>query len=502
MSFLKKLKWNPLIVRWMGISLLLHGLAAWRSVGFNDMDEHFQILEFLSYRIGRGVLTDLPYEFAAQVRSFFQVGLYELIVRFWLALGVDSPAFWAFFIRLTTGLIGWASTLALILAFRRELDTPMPHHKARKHFGLALMLGTLLYFFPYIHVRPSGESLGGSLFFAGVALFLLLDRQKAWITGAVLGFAFLCRFQMGFAIAGFGAWCLWQRTRWSTLLQLAAGLCVAIGIGVLVDYHGYGAWVFTPWSYFKTSFLMGVAAAGGVSPWWTYFKFLGYDVPYIGQVIAGFVILFWIRWPRHILTWTTLPFFVLHSLVGHKEPRYLYPLVTGLPVILALSYGSFRSLIAKRVPAFIQRWPLRLITGLLLALNGGGLFVATLKPATTQPLFQNYVFAHRDEIRTLHFIQTNPFVTIGINMYFYRPPGLVMHELRDLTALRAALKGGASPLWVAYPSYEFAQDPDLARMCELRFSVFPSWLKAFNFLPGIRNSASRLSLYRCTGEES
>ena len=53
----------------MAASLLLELLVAYRSQGFYNCDEHFQVLEFLGLKLGMTRPAELAWEFRAEVRS-------------------------------------------------------------------------------------------------------------------------------------------------------------------------------------------------------------------------------------------------------------------------------------------------------------------------------------------------------------------------------------------------------------------------------------------------
>ena len=55
--------------------------------------------------------------------------------------------------------------------------------------------------------------------------------------------------------------------------------------------------------------------------------------------IGGFLV-FWVKSFRHPLSIATLIFFVIHSLVSHKELRFLFPLATLAPLVLILAFES------------------------------------------------------------------------------------------------------------------------------------------------------------------
>jgi hypothetical protein len=60
------------LIRWLLVSLALHLLAAIFSTGYQNSDEHFQILEFLNAFLGRTPVATLPIEYARMIRPWFQ----------------------------------------------------------------------------------------------------------------------------------------------------------------------------------------------------------------------------------------------------------------------------------------------------------------------------------------------------------------------------------------------------------------------------------------------
>src|SRR5450432_4506271 len=79
-------------------------VTAWFSVTFYFPDEHYQVLEFMSYKLGITPASELPWEFSAHVRPWFQPLLYFLIAKPLTLLGVKDMFVIAFVLRLATGL--------------------------------------------------------------------------------------------------------------------------------------------------------------------------------------------------------------------------------------------------------------------------------------------------------------------------------------------------------------------------------------------------------------
>lgn len=69
--FLPQIVW----LIWL-ISLILHIFAGLNSAGVAHVDEHYQILEFVNYKLGLVSIDRLPWEFGFRMRAWIQPGLY------------------------------------------------------------------------------------------------------------------------------------------------------------------------------------------------------------------------------------------------------------------------------------------------------------------------------------------------------------------------------------------------------------------------------------------
>ena len=101
----------------------------------------------------------------------------------------------------------------------------------------------------YLHVRFSSETFSGNLLLLLVSVYLSYgqrERKRPFVWGAGMGLlagaAFISRYQVGFALFGFGLWLLVFARRWRLLAGLALGGAAMLGVGVLVDYWLYGTW--------------------------------------------------------------------------------------------------------------------------------------------------------------------------------------------------------------------------------------------------------------------
>lgn len=338
----------------LAFALAVTCITAIGSAAYFHIDEHYQVLEPAFYKLGYTDAWTLPFEFPARMRPWLQPAIYVGVGRVLRAAGVRDVFHLAIAFRLVTGLASWASLALFVETTLRWLPT---REERRLHVRVATMLG----FLPYLFVRTSSETLAMAAFTAAFAIALrgatpLEDRRwrvpasgaRMLAAGALLGFAFEARFQSAFLSLGLVAWLLAiGRVPLARLAAASAGGVAALGVGALADRWGYGAWTFPAWTYLRTNLVEGVAALFGAEPPFAYAWLLPANV-FFPIVVALLVVavVAWIRHPRHPVTWATLPFFLVHNLLSHKEERFLFPmaiLATAF-VVMALGPSSGRPL--------------------------------------------------------------------------------------------------------------------------------------------------------------
>ncbi len=335
----------------LAVTLAAMCVTAWFSYAYFHIDEYFQVIELVRFKLGQ-VGDPLPWEHTQRLRPWLQPFLYWLVARVVGLVGVHDVFTLAFVFRLVTGL---ANVFALGLFLRTTLPWMPSADEKRLHVRAATLLG----FLPYLFVRTSSESASMAALTAGWALLLegaavvveggAADRRR-WnlpalgrpgrlaLVGGLLGVAFELRFQTAIFTVGVVAWSIFVGgARARSLAALAFGVLGAFGLGAVADRWGYGSWELPAWSYFQANIVEGAAGIFGTDPPFAYLWLLPANVflPVVLGVIL-LAVLAWVRAPRHPLTWATLPFFLVHNLLAHKEERFLFPLAilaTGLVTI-------------------------------------------------------------------------------------------------------------------------------------------------------------------------
>ncbi len=392
-----------LSLEWIAIFVLIlaHTIAAYTSFGYHHPDEHFQILEWANYFLGLNPdASKLPWEFTSQIRPWFQPFLHVLFMKPLLALGIYEPFNTAFLFRLIYGLLNVAAMLELWKYFKRE-------YKLNPAWFLWI---SLLWFFPYIHVRTSSENLAG--IFLCFGMLKLLDKKQYLWSGILFGFAFLARYQIALGLAGLGvALLIRDRKVIKNHLLLLLGFLIPVGLGVVIDRVGYGNWVFTPYRYFKVNIVDGVAAQYAPHPWWMYFNWLFQLNPLISLPLFFGAAKFMKKGSdqdRFLLGSFVWAFFILHCFITNKEYRFLFPILNFIPFMAMISFQSF-DVRLKKAGVLIPYIALNLLCFGISTLRGASLNTSGALTLASRNLDSTrMVFASHDYRNQISFYSFKP----------------------------------------------------------------------------------------------
>ncbi|HEY8073596.1 MAG TPA: hypothetical protein VIF62_05795, partial [Labilithrix sp.] len=249
----------------------------------------------------------------------------------------------AFVFRLATGLASWGA-LALFV------KTTLPWLATERDKLLHLRVATLLGFLPYLFVRTSSETLSMATFTAAWAI-VLAGAEPGWrvtpslgrlaFAGVLIGVAFEARFQSAILAVGLAAWLFVVARVRLRLVALVVPALAVVALSLFVDRWGYGVWTFPPWTYVQANLLEGAASLFGADPPFAYLWASPANLfAPIVIVLLVLAVLAWLRNPRHPVTWTTLPFFVVHNLLSHKEERFLFPMAILATAFVTMALGS------------------------------------------------------------------------------------------------------------------------------------------------------------------
>ncbi|HEY4077773.1 MAG TPA: hypothetical protein VGM26_12665 [Rhizomicrobium sp.] len=437
---------TPVVVRTLLRSLVVLTaitlVTAWFSELFYFPDEHYQVLEFMGYKLGITPGADLPWEFAARIRPWMQPLIYFAITKPLMWMGVHDMFVIAFVLRLLTGLF---SVAALALFARAVLQT-MESEDEKLAFARYL---PLFGFLPYLFVRTASETMAAAFFAMGLALALRRGPAAALaLAGLLCGLAFECRYQAGIMATGLFAWlAIIGRVRPVALAGFAAGGLVAVVLGALADRWGYGTWVFPPWDYLQFNVLGGGAEHQfGREPIFAYLYLMPAQFFFaITLVLMAALVAMWMRNPRHAVTWITLPFVLVHVLVAHKEARFLFPLAivaTAFPVLgFSPHLPRWRAFFAR-----VWTWRHGGLAKVTTALSVIFMAYLAVYPFGIRPHMPMAKYLYRHDTGTIYSF-SEPFQSYPL----YRPPSFQSRKLADSGALDVLLRKG--------PVYLMAQTP-------------------------------------------
>jgi len=389
--------------KWILLGIIVHLITAVFSVGYYHVDEHFQVLEFTSLKLELAEEENLPWEYRTQLRPTIQPAFAYLLIKAMNSISLDNPFFHATLLRLISALLSLYCLLLLILSLYPEI-------KSEFLIKWFIFLSLFIWFMPYLHVRFSSENWSGLFFFFGFALLNMnysgQDSDKSYIktliVGIMLGISFVLRFQIGLLIGGYFLWLIYiKKENWSRLFLLSSGIVLIIIVGILIDYWYYGEWTVTAWNYFKVNLLEGKTSEFGLEPWWFYIEEIvvkGVPPYSIFLIISAFLV--WIKYPKHAVTWITIPYLAVHSIIGHKELRFLFSLIYIIPFLIVFSlqviqndqkFSKIKNLLkASKKPNLI----------LFMIINSALVIVLSFKPADMHIYLYQHVYNTFDPGKT------------------------------------------------------------------------------------------------------
>ena len=460
------------------VSLALHLVCAIFSIGFQHGDEHVQVYEFLNFKLG-GLSEDLlPWEFRDQVRPWIQVYFYYFITKISNIFGAFSPFSLAMIFRISSAILGVVSLWGLIPLLKDWFSS-------ERYSKLSYIMLNLFWFMPFLHVRTSADFMSGCLFIFGMSFFLRSLKSNhimmALMGGLFLGASYNVRYQLALMIAFLWFWAIgFSRKSTGPIIVSALAIGFMIGAGVVVDYFGYGEWTFAPYNLFVSNFLDHRLKNSGEDPFWFYVvKSFKVGIPPLS--LALIVATSWgiFKKYKHPLTWAIVPLLIFHTMIGHKELRYIYPIVFLSPIYLAWFFEAFEKKYLN------ENWSKRLI-GFFVVINFLLLTFVLFKPAKES--LRLYKFLYDKDIKTVY----TPIVDkkkFDFTLHFYKKPSLKTIGFNP--------SGGSwNHKYILTTKLREKKLIEENRSCEVIFSSYPSWIEKVNFTNWLKRSSYYI-LWEC-----
>lgn len=338
-------------------ALLLRTLCAYFVYGPQALDDYAHGLIPALHWFHNGVL-DLP---------DYRSPLLIYTLRFWLEVGS-----WLSIDALVDQIrwLGWG--LALIQMTGLYAVWKIFEKESSRAQTLALFLYSSFIIMPFVATRAFGEAV--ALPFVVIAfMFLMRPASFASIFAgfAFLGVATLYRFQVGLMGVVVLLMMLFQHRQKSRggqpLMVLSSALaagCVILLVQAMLDLSFHRPMLSTLVNYLRAN--EGGAAQYGVSPWYNtwFFPLLVFLFPFSWPIFTKESLVgLWKKWGLAVAA--AFIFIFVHSLIPHKEERFLYPVLGLLLIFMAYLW-------AKKYQHF---WVRKVLTPMMFLLHGVGVLL-------------------------------------------------------------------------------------------------------------------------------
>ena len=165
--------------------------------------------------------------------------------------------------------------------------------------------------------------------------------------------------------------------------------------------------------------------------------------------------MFWLKKPKNIFTWITFPTFIILSIIGHKEIRYMFPIYIFAPYFIAylLNMLSFEKI--KKSFQF-----------LIIISNLVFLFLTLTFPANSKVGVYKFLYDNKKNISEVYFFGENPYQINNMEPFFYT------NFLPKMSEYNESLIINNSFLLASNSFHKLKNNLNLK--CELIYSTYPT----------------------------
>jgi hypothetical protein len=275
---------------------------------------------------------------------------------------------------------------------------------------------------------------------------------------------------------------------------LAASFVLACALNTALDHWLYGAWVSTPYNYFHANLVEGKAAMFGTQPWWFYLaQMLAILVPPFSLLLVGLLVAGVWLCRRNVLVWAVFPFVIGHTVLGHKEVRFLIPVTYAIVPLLVLAADNLPASLRAGLAGWPRRRAAAAAVWVFIALNTLALLVMTFKPSSETVLVYRWLYQQsREQPIVLYTGSLLPYSMGSYELDFYRPANVTVKRVGDVEELRAAITNGGGRVFLFQPSLRPPLWMAQNRIgCTPVVRTLPSWVSRVN----VNNWTSRMYVW-------
>ncbi len=317
----------------LALGFIIQLATALTAHGFFHPDQHFQIIEFSSLQLHKESYAPQIWEYSSKIRPSLQVYIFSGYAMLCNSIGLTDPFNQLTLLRTGQSIIFWLVLNGMAFWYFGKAD--------KKALYIVLALLNFSWFLPYSRTMFSGEITSSLLFFSTFFYFHrkiinnTADTKSLLITGFLFALSFFLRFQLAFALIGFGCWLLLEK-KFKWIPYLALGFVAGLLMNIALDKGFYNELVFTPYLYFKVNILEGKAASFGEEGvlYYPLVLLMFVTVPPLSAVLLFYYGKISLQQFRNPLAPTVLLLIAGHFLIGHKEERFMFPAINILPIII------------------------------------------------------------------------------------------------------------------------------------------------------------------------
>ena len=247
---------NSINTKWFILfGIILHFVASFFSIGYYNLDEHFQVLEPLAKLLE--LENSLTWEFDYKIRPWLQSTFYYVITKIIYIFDFKDPFEITFVLRLSSSIIGFISIVFLYNHTKEKFNI-------QNNFSKFLIFG--FWFYAFLHARTSSENLSISMLIFGFVFFDRFVESKnskelffySLNAGIFLGLSMVLKYQIVISVIFIYLWFIIHHLNFRKLIYLINNFLIIILIlffGLIVDYFNYSSINITYYKYYHANFV-------------------------------------------------------------------------------------------------------------------------------------------------------------------------------------------------------------------------------------------------------
>ena len=345
------------------LAIIFHISASYFSIGWYGADEQSCILEYLNNKNGFES-NRCFYNYSNEdlisvqkIRSWFQPFIYFLVSKFTYPLHNFDGFKLSIILKIFSSIIGFYS----IVFFYNNTKKNFDHNFTQNTY---FILTFLFWFYPFLHARTSQENLSISFLFFSLGLYFQIKNyfniKKYFLLGILFSITFVFRYNLGIILFFIIIWDLLysKKTIIEKLLCYViiffSGLLILF-IEIFINAWGYEKVINNLTDIFELAIPLNFLIYGNVNPnmsqepfYWYFVKIFTDFLPPTSILILVSILFVWLRKPNSLITFATLPFFLIHTFIGHKELRYIFPILALSPYFISIFFDNINYIISNK----------------------------------------------------------------------------------------------------------------------------------------------------------